>query len=368
MRAGAAAPTSPDPILCMTPDLHITRSTFSALSAQDLAAWRALMAEHPQTQRAFWSPDFCAAAEAAYARPVTVVQVRQRPGGRLLGVLPVQARAALVGVLGVYEPVAGVMNDYFGLLAVPQLRISPERLLAASGIGCIDFSHLDDAQAAHGLQGESPRVGLRTRIQGTGDAHWEALRLVDKKLVSDTERRERKLVAEHGALRFAFQSAQPREHLAQLIALKQDQYTRTGHLQAPLFDPGNTRLLQALLERRDPYCTGVLSTLHAGDQLVAVHFGLQSGAMLHFWFPVYEDRYAAYSPGRILYRHIMRDAHLHGVSVLDRGEGDSKAKRDFANEEHLFYKGVWACGPRGVVAKAALSAHWRWQRRAQPAA
>ena len=351
----------------MTPDLHITRTTFGQLAAQDLAAWHVLMTDHPQNQRAFASPTFCAAAEAAYARPVTVVLLRARADGRLLGVLPLQARASLTGALGVYEPVAGVMNDWFGLIATPELCVSPERLLVASGIGCVDFSHLDDTQAAHGLQGEGPRVGLRTRIQGNGDAHWDALRLLDKKLVSDTERRERKLVAEHGPLAFAFQSAQPREALQQLIALKQDQYRRTGHLQAPLFDAGNARLLQALLDQRDPLCTGVLSTLHAGDQLVAVHFGLQSGVMLHFWFPVYEDRYAAYSPGRILYRHVIRDAHLHGVQVIDRGEGDSKAKRDFANEEHLFYKGVWACGLRGVVAKAALSAQWRWQRRAQPA-
>jgi CelD/BcsL family acetyltransferase involved in cellulose biosynthesis len=352
----------------MTPDLHITRSTFSALSAQDLAGWRALMADDPQTQRAFLSPDFCAAAETAYARPVTVVLVRQRADGRLVGVLPVQARASLVGTLGVYEPVAGVMNDYFGLLASAGLRVSAEQLLSRSGIGCIDFSHLDETQAAHGLHGEDPRIGLRTRIHGTGDAHWEALRLIDKKLVSDTERRERKLIAEHGALTFAFHSASPRGALEQLITLKQDQYQRTGRALAPLFDVHHTRLLHALLELREPLCTGVLSTLHAGDQLVAAHFGLQSGAMLHFWFPVYVDQYAAYSPGRILYRHIIRDAHLHGVQVIDRGEGDSKAKRDFANEEHLFYKGVWTGGLRGVVAKAALSAHWRLQRRAQVAA
>lgn len=351
----------------MTPDLHITRTTFAKLAAPDLAAWRALMADHPQNQRAFVSPTFCAAAESAYSRPVSVVLLRGRADGRLLGVLPLQARDSLAGTLGVYEPVAGVMSDWFGLVAEPSLRITPQGLMAASGIGCVDFSHLDETQAAHGLQGEGPRIGLRTRIQGTGDAHWEALRLIDKKLVSDTERRERKLVAEHGPLTFAFQAVQPREALGQLIALKQDQYRRTGHLQAPLFDAGNTRLLHALLDQRDPLCTGVLSTLHAGDQLVAVHFGLQSGAMLHFWFPVYEDRYAAYSPGRILYRHVIRDAHLHGVAVLDRGEGDSKAKRDFANEEHLFYKGVWASGLRGVVAKAALSAEWRWQRRTEPA-
>ena len=157
----------------MTPDIHITRKTFSALSAQDLAAWRALMTDDPQRQRAFLSPDFCAAAETAYARPVAVVMVHQRADARLVGVLPVQARASLVGTLGVYEPVAGVMNDYFGLLAAPELRVSPERLLASGGIGCIDFSHLDETQARHGLGGEAPRIGLRGMVAKAAlSAHW----------------------------------------------------------------------------------------------------------------------------------------------------------------------------------------------------
>lgn len=350
----------------MNSDLHISRKNFSALSERELAEWRALMADQPQAQRAFLSPDFCAAAQGAYGRPVVLVLIRHSAaaGSPLLGLLAVQACPGWTGTCGVYEPVAGVMNDYFGLLAVPGLRVRPAQLLAATGIGCINFSHLDDVQLAHGLEGEGPRVGLRTRIHGQGPAHWEALRAIDKKLVADTERRERKLVAEHGPLEFSFQSRRAREALDELIALKQDQYRRTGHLQAPLFDPHNTRLLHALVALRDPMCTGVLSTLHAGGQLVAVHFGLQSGAMLHFWFPVYEERYAAYSPGRILYRHIIRDAHLHGIEVIDRGEGDSKAKRDFANEEHLFYKGLWSHGLRGLVGQAALSAQWRLHRAA----
>lgn len=352
----------------MTAELRIVRKRLAALSATELQEWRELMDSLPQRRRAFLSPDFCAAADQAFGRPVVVLLLRDAADGRLHGVLPLQARASWAGGLGVYEPVAGVMNDYFGLLAGPDLRVSPSHLLSASGIGCVNFTHLDDAQLAHGLGGEDPRVGLRTRIQGTGEAHWEALRAIDKKLVSDTERRERKLVAEHGALAFAFQAAPARAALAQLVALKQDQYRRTGHLQAPLFDSGNIRLLEALLELRDPFCTGVISTLHAGGELVAAHFGLQSGEMLHFWFPVYEDRYAAYSPGRILFRHILRDAHLHGIAVIDRGEGDSKAKRDFANEEHLFYKGLWSQGARGLVAKAALSAEWRLQSRARAAA
>lgn len=350
----------------MTSDFRISRTAFSELSAEDVTEWRALMAASPQGHRAFLSPDFCAAAETAYARPVTVVLLRRAEGGRLVGLLPLQPRSSLAGALGVYEPVAAVLNDYFGLLGMRGLRVSPAQLLEASSIGCIHFSHLDEEQSAHGLDGEEPRIGLRTRIRSGSDSNWDELRLADKKLVSDTERRERKLEADVGPLRFSFQVRQRRELLDQLIALKSNQYQRTRQDQGPLFEPSNIRLLHLLLDARAPECTGVLSSLHAGGRLVALHFGLQSGGTLHFWFPVYDQQFAAYSPGRILFRHVMRDAPDYGIEVIDRGEGDSKAKRDFANEEHLFYKGVWAYGARGLVAKAALSATWRWQRRVRP--
>jgi CelD/BcsL family acetyltransferase involved in cellulose biosynthesis len=352
----------------MSSDFYISRTTFGALSAQDISAWRTLMEASPQGHRAFMSPDFCAAAEAAFERPVTVVIVRRPGDGRLVGVLPLQSRGSLAGALGVYEPVAGVMNDCFGLLGMPDLRVSPAQLLSASNIGCVHFSHLDEEQAVHGLNGEEPRIGLRTRIRSGSDSNWDELRGLDKKLVSDTERRERKLEADVGPLQFTFQVRQRHELLDQLIALKSDQYRRTHQDAAPLFEPANTRLLHLLVDLKAPECTGVLSSLHAGGRLLALHFGLQSGGTLHFWFPVYDQHYAAYSPGRILFRHVMRDAPDHGVELIDRGEGDSKAKRDFANEEHMLYKGVWAHGARGLVAKAALSATWRWQRRVRPSA
>jgi len=49
-----------------------------------------------------------------------------------------------------------------------------------------------------------------------------------------------------------------------------------------------------------------------------------------------------------------------GVSVIDRGEGDTPAKRDFANHEHSFYRGLWTSGGiRSLPARAALALIWR---------
>jgi len=94
--------------------------------------------------------------------------------------------------------------------------------------------------------------------------------------------------------------------------------------------------------------------------LVASHFGLQCGPLLHYWFPVYDNRFSAYSPGRILYRHILLAAQAHGIECIDRGEGDSPAKRDFANEEHLFLKGLVGSGFRGQILCLVQRLNWRF--------
>jgi CelD/BcsL family acetyltransferase involved in cellulose biosynthesis len=110
----------------------------------------------------------------------------------------------------------------------------------------------------------------------------------------------------------------------------------------------------------DKECEGVLSTLRCGDRLIASHFGLRCHDVLHYWFPVYDIGYASYSPGRILLKHIILQAPRHGVRLLDHGEGDAPVKRNFANEEHRYFRGMWtACSLPGFIAKEAVSLYWR---------
>jgi CelD/BcsL family acetyltransferase involved in cellulose biosynthesis len=94
--------------------------------------------------------------------------------------------------------------------------------------------------------------------------------------------------------------------------------------------------------------------------MVAAHFGLRCHETLHYWFPVYDPAYSTYAPGRILFRHVLEAIVQRGVTLIDRGEGDTQAKRDFANREHYFYRGLWNAGGAGALpARAALALIWR---------
>lgn len=342
----------------MNPDgLRLERKNFDELSAAERQVWSKLLRESATSCWAFLSPTY---AEAVHEAVGVVEVLLCWHGAELVGIMPLQSAQGWLGRAGLREPAGGQMSDYFGLIARPGVQLEWTALLKTTGVSCLYFTHLDEGQVVHGLTGDAPKTGLRTRIHPEGGAaHWERLRTQDKKLVSDTERRERKLVAEHGALEFQMQSTTPLQDLELLITLKNAQYQRTGHDGGALLNPANVRLLHRLLSSTDPDCLPRLSVLRCGGQLVAAHFGLQCGPLLHYWFPVYDKRFAAFSPGRILYRHILLGARAHGISCIDRGEGDSAAKRDFANEEHLFYKGMVTASLWGQALSSFQSVRWR---------
>jgi CelD/BcsL family acetyltransferase involved in cellulose biosynthesis len=113
---------------------------------------------------------------------------------------------------------------------------------------------------------------------------------------------------------------------------------------------------------------GVISSLEAGGRLLAAHFGLRRGPILHYWFPVYDPALARYGPGRLLLAAIIEAAPLHGISRIERGVGTTQAKRDFANAEVTYGRGLLlAGGLRSTLTRSLLAAHWRWQYWSPPA-
>ncbi|MDR2111718.1 MAG: GNAT family N-acetyltransferase [Candidatus Accumulibacter sp.] len=322
-------------------------------------AWSSLLRSNPDCRRAFLSPGF---AEAAARCGNEVWVAAGYRGEEPHWFMPLQRHGEWIGRLGVFEPVGGGMSDYFGAIGVSGSVIVPEHIFSASGgrIAAILFTHLDESQAGFGLRAGEPRVGLRTHIGDSAETYWADLRRRDKKLVYDTERREKKLMTEHGKLCFEWHSSEASADLQKLVEMKTAQYAKTGKHGGPLFHKHNVDLLERLLNTADDACEGVLSVLRSGNEIVAAHFGLRCHDVLHIWFPAYAVKFANYSPGRILLKHIIRHAAEHGVHTLDRGEGDTVAKRDFANGEHRYFRGLWhAMSPRGLLARVAVSLYWR---------
>lgn len=264
------------------------------------------------------------------------------------------------GRMGLHVPVGGMMADYTGLLARPGVQTHWKTLLAGASVPHFYFTHLDETQLKFGLDGVQPRTGLRTRIHSEGGvAHWHRLRQQNKKLVEDTDRRERKLEREHGQVLFAMDSSSAVQDLQWLIETKNAQYRRTGASCGPLLNPRHQQLLNYLLAHPSQGCQPRLSVLKAGSKYVSCHFGLQSGTTLHYWFPAYDEAFSAYSPGRILFKNVILQSDAAGIDLIDRGEGESAAKRDFATESHQFFRGSKVRGVRGHAIAWAQRIAWR---------
>lgn len=335
----------------------------SELSDAAIAAWNRLSSAMPHLSVAFLTYPYALAAEKSFP-DVRVCRVR-RDGLPIL-FFPFQFRSVAHRWLGIGERLAGEMSDYFGIVGEKEARIDPQALLRFSGLRAFLFTHLDESQLAFGLTGEAPEPGHLIDFPDGGTTFWQERRTLDKKFVGDTERRERNLVRDFGPIRFDLRSANPGADLEKLIVAKREQYSRTNVKDA-LGGHSTNAFLRTLSKVDHPLCSGILSTLYAGDTWVASHFGLRCDRTLHYWFPVYNPELGSYGPGRLLLKQILDAGSAHGISRIDRGAGDTVAKRDFSTSQHHFLRGLWSRGGiRATGYRAGLAALWRLGSMARP--
>lgn len=313
----------------------------SQLAPEEIAAWEAFSRAEPHHASPFLSPHFARAiAEAGADARVCIV----RDGGRITAFFPYLYASPWRRRFGLAERVGGEMADSFGLIAAPDFRTSPRELLRLARINYLSFSHLEEPQVRYGLTAEKPRVGLRTRLDTAATSALAAVTTVTRKYLKDSERRQRKLVEEIGPISFQFDVEHDRKGaLERLIEKKRAQYQSSGVPDA-LSETWKRNTLFRLANYRYDTCRGVLSTMFAGDQWVASHFGLMGNGRLNFWFPVYNAEFAQYAPGRLLVHHIIESCREYGFDTIDRGEGDTPIKREIANEEYQLYRGIWQDG------------------------
>lgn len=327
------------------------------LPADQAALWGQWCGENPALSRAFLSYDFVSAAARVLRRVRVAVLYRS---GRTVAFFPFQFASRWKQAAGWAEPCAFGLSDSFGLVAARGFRISPAGLLRASGVNHLYFDHLDSAQREFGLQGEIRRPGLLIQLGGGPEEYWRTCSAKDKEFVQDTLRRERQLASRVGPLHFSLTDSAA--DLDFLIAQKRRQYAATG-VPDPLAPPWARQLLHRLLRIDSLQCRPMLAVLRAGSTWVASHFGLRFLDRLHYWFPVYNPELRRYAPGRLLLKAVIdRSAELN-ISTIDRGEGESMAKADFATAAVQYECGAWTrWNPAGASARIVQSVQWRLRR------
>jgi CelD/BcsL family acetyltransferase involved in cellulose biosynthesis len=301
----------------MTGPLEVEIIRPEALTPADETLWRAMLAADPVLASPYFRPEFTRIAGAI--SPDAAIAVFRRDG-ETVGFFPHQTRG------GTIQPLGAPMNDYHGVVAFPgrapdletvaRLLDAP-RLRVSAWVG--EAASTEERQT---LMVAMPEEGF--------DAWYAERRTTWGKYFKDKERARRSLEAELGPITVERNLRDP-ALLDQLIALKREQYKRTGR--HDIFDCGWTaELLHALLKTEGEDDFGAsMAAMYAGGKLVAVEYSLHAGGRYHFWFPVYEPSLARCSPGILLSMDTMRLASEKGYRVFDFGFGGEGYKKYFCN-------------------------------------
>ncbi|TDQ05525.1 GNAT family N-acetyltransferase [Labedaea rhizosphaerae] len=309
---------------------------FGELSAQDLETWHRLRQADPALDSPYFHPNFSRAVHEVAGD----VQVVVADGG----VLAVQVDA------GVARPVGWPGADFQGPIGP---GIEPAAALAALGARSLEFDHLVDGHPAFEPWIEGRRISPYVETDGGLDGYLKRASKSGRDNMAQARRRTAKAGRELGALRFEADLPDPAV-LDQVIELKRGQYRATG-ARDYFAVPGRRELLHRLLAERSPEFGGVLSAVFAGDRLFAAHFGIRSGGVLHWWFPVYEPSFGNYAPGWVLLRELVSAAPASELVRIDLGRGEDEYKRRAMTGHVEVCQGMVASRARRGVRRAGLA-------------
>jgi CelD/BcsL family acetyltransferase involved in cellulose biosynthesis len=330
----------------------------SELGTAETATWRAIMAQSPIMQRAFFSPAFALACERAGWRVHVAVL---SDGSGVCGFLPFQFKSFWHERCRLAERVGGNLSQGASLVAWPGVRLDSRSLLRFCGLSVMHVIQLMEGQDLFGLDAVWSRVGHMIDIHTGPTAYFDAMAERNRNFVRDTERRLRRAEKTFGPLQYVRYDKVPPRMISDLIQMKRLQYQRT---QAA--DPFTRReclsLIEALNEEPVPECRLILTRLEAGGRVLAHHLGPQHHGVLSYWFQVYDSEARDVSPGRLLLWNTIQRAAEDGIQLIDRGEGDVQHKRDLATGSLRYGRANWSDrSGRALVARAWQSLEWRVQ-------
>ena len=301
-----------------------------ALAASDLARWSELQSAKALYRSPFFRPEFALAV--ARVRDVRVAVVED--AGSVAGFFAFEASRRHG------RPVGRPFSDYHGPVLDEDAAIDARELVRACGLATWSFDHLPAAITAFAPhvwgQGASPYLDLTDGFDPGASSD-----------IRGAQRRARKLAREVGPLRFVPQSDDP-DALAQTIAWKRRQYAATGVTDV-LADAGGRELLGHVHASRETGFAGILSVLHAGDQVAALHLGLRAGDVLHSWFPAYNPELHRYSPGLVLLLELAGAAPALGIRELDFGKGEARYKLALATGSVPLHEGCVGARPLSAL-------------------
>lgn len=296
--------------------LSVTPVSPADLGRREISTWARLQEADRFLGSPFFRPEFSLAVGAV--RSDARVAVLEREHG-VVGFLPYQRARRRVG-----EPIGGERSNYQGVIAERDLEWDARHLIRGCGLQIWKFHHLITSQAQferfYLFVDSSPQIELA----GGFETYARRLEARGSHVLRRLRQQIRRIEREVGPLTFEPHDPAP-ETLHQMMRWKSDQYRRTNSVDR-FASRWNVELLERIHATQADGFRGMLPTLYAGDQLIAVAMCMRSRNVLHWWFPTYNQALATYSPGMLLLLMLAQQGAAMGIETIDLGRGPASYK------------------------------------------
>jgi len=348
------------------PAIEVSQKRPSELTASEQDAWRMFVLADPALGSPYFALEFAQCCEEARSDTRVLIASRR---GQPVAFLPLQT-----GRLGFARPLAGPLGDVHGVIAEPGFHIDPKDLLRRADIPVFQYHGALASQAGF-RSGARDVEGSWVMGLSQGYASWESSRQqLAPKAMRNLRARRRRLEELEGGFSFVIADCGDTA-LHTLLRWKSEQYRRTGVFDA--FSVSWIRnLLEAVLRRQSDLFTGICSTLYINGEIAAVHVGMATEKLSHYWFPAYNPDYAQFSPGLLLLLESARHAPALGCEGIELGPGDYGFKKDLGTYQvglvagSLGTQSIQNVSQRvlrriaGQMSRAPLGALSRWPQKA----
>jgi len=287
------------------------------VSHEDILEWRRLISDFPIFSSPFFSPGYSRLIGACAGG---VIAGLIRRDGRLVGVFPFELGAGRQA-----RPVGSIFNDYQGIVIAPDIDWDVQHVLNGFNLECFAFDHLLAIQKPWEKYWHRRGCSWVIDLSSGFDAYRSRMRNDKRKLIEDLVRKRNKIEREMGPLSFS-----PHEHdhdlLDEMLAGKAAQWERSGW-PGRFTAPWEKCLMHGLLDTREDDFAGLFTVLRCGGQPIAMHLGMRSASVWHYWTTFYDAEFARYSPGLLMLVEMATSAAALRLRELDLGQEDFEYKR-----------------------------------------
>lgn len=327
--ASADAPIGQPPAHAST-DVY----TFENLPAKVRRLWNIWHRNLAQCDSPYYHPEFTRVVSRV--RNDVRIAVFRDAQGTPLGLLPFQSSGPRDAA-----PIGGRLNDFHGIVTPYDVEFDINAFLREAGVRSFGF-HAANWKQPQFRDNSFAALASHEIDLSEGAAAWHHWAHSRSSTLRRQAQKTRALQRHIGPVRFVFDSDRE-DNLERLIELKRQRYQASNTFDI-LGVPWCQQLVRELFQNRTRGFRPVLSELWAGRQLIAVHFGMSSDRVMHYWFPVYNPTFGRYSPGTLM---LLKTIETVGDQVrrIDLSYGDDAYKFKFSNARSTVAYGLVTTQP-----------------------